>query len=139
MSAPGVKGTTWLRVEFDFLVSDVAGVVLQHNLYPSSFRRKEHKALQVVLEDRPFAYLAMLADSLQEWDREMLASTVSLGKPVAVPGGRFGIEVCKDTIKIYVRSPYPISLAEVEKRFRETPSLYLRHAGSYVKFSVVES
>lgn len=86
---------------YKHIVIDVAYSIYVHNLYPSWFH---NKALQDMRTDinSPFAYLALLCDSLQEWNRPHAQHPATFSqRPNCDSSDAFDIQVSSGYIYVY--------------------------------------
>lgn len=55
--------------DYKHIIKNVIYSIIIHNVYPSAFIQKDGIRLLTAIEETPFAYLALLCDSLQLWNR----------------------------------------------------------------------
>lgn len=65
-----VKKTNWNPAYFYFPVVDSASSILLHNYYKHTLMKDPFNLNQMSAEQHPIAYLLVLCDELQEWNRE---------------------------------------------------------------------
>jgi hypothetical protein len=123
-----------LSISTKLLRSYVAEAITLHNLYPSDL--KANPSYRTELQTQAVSYIAILADSLQRWDRPMLAdeSTSHLGG--LVTGNRYNL-VIEDEV-------FHISLVgqkadvEQQRRMRDDLQAYLKDADLYIHLKLEE-
>lgn len=65
-----IKKTNWNPAYFYFPVVDSASSILLHNYYKHTLMKDPFNLSQMNAEQHPIAYLLILCDELQEWNRE---------------------------------------------------------------------
>jgi hypothetical protein len=128
---------SWLDIEINYLVSQVAMAIFLHNLYPSSFS-KDERSYRTSLSKQPFAFLAMLADGLQRWDRRRLASSSEVDISGIIPGSRFDLQIKGDLIYISLRAS-KLDMNSEDQSLRQGLREYLVGADALIKLDLMES
>ncbi|NLX00991.1 MAG: hypothetical protein GXY40_00450 [Syntrophomonadaceae bacterium] len=64
------KSTRWNPAYFYFPVVDAASAILLHTFYPHLFMKEPFNLGKIYPENHPIAYLLILCDELQDWDRK---------------------------------------------------------------------
>jgi hypothetical protein len=82
---------------YHLLLADVLFAVLVHNLYPKELKNKNFRT---DLDKDPLAFLAILADSLQPWDRKFSVNQAITKLPYGTYSTNFNIIVEGSTLKI---------------------------------------
>lgn len=81
---------------FDIMNEACLAVVI-HNLYPEALNNKEYRT---DLFSAPFAFWALLTDSLQPWDRRYSINQAYTILPYNTTSSKFNIEIIKNKIRI---------------------------------------
>lgn len=64
-----IQKTHWNPAYFCFPIVDVASAILLHNYYKYGFTKAPFNLNRMSIEQHPIAYLLILCDELQEWNR----------------------------------------------------------------------
>jgi hypothetical protein len=117
----GVSSTIDLEkavLEKKFIINQVSKAIFIHNLYPC----EEIRNYKTNRQTEPFAYLVMLADGIQRWDRKRLVSQAKsdIDPKYIIPGNLYDIEIDKNHIKIYT----PIYDGDIDLRKSLSQFLY---------------
>ncbi len=105
-----------------------------HNLYPTSLKNEKYKT---DLLKSPFAYFAILIDTLQPWDRKYSANQAYMDLPYATTSSNFNIEIVKNKIRITEGSPE----IKLEKRFSQLKNNlndFLKNASDNIELILAE-
>lgn len=90
----------WARKK-DYKKNDILAescyAIAIHNLYPSYLNNKKYKT---DLLRSPFAYFAILVDTLQPWDRKNSINQAYMELPYITTSDNFNIEIVKNKIRI---------------------------------------
>lgn len=121
---------------YDQLLQEVAFAVAIHNIYPARLP-KEQQGFRVHLHREPFAYLCILADSLQVWDRDrrLFQSTTDFSyKPT---GDIWNIQIVDEIIRISERNING-NLKERQDKIKTGLDSFLAGASSFIEISLAE-
>lgn len=127
-----------LALELSALVREAIPAIVVHNIYPEEIRHDSLSSYTTDLSSRPFAFLALLSDGLQVWDRKRFGD-VGQGVPLRVTSGmNFDLEIRDDFIFIRVVYKGKADLKEEEKTLRESLKSYLHGADTFIRLELVE-
>lgn len=113
-----------------------AAAIAVHNLSPKYFN-DDKKSYRTDLRRCPFAFLAMLADGLQRWDRKRLVDLSKRDPDGLIPGSDFDLRVTPNSIILRYRARRMDHKAEVD-RFREQFKEYLIGATAILELELIE-
>jgi hypothetical protein len=122
---------------FHTYYEDSIYAVLVHNIFCNDFNAQFGKKPQfrTSLLKEPFAYLAILCDSLQPWDRKRIINPAISHIPYSVYGDKFNIEVIGNYIYISEEGEN----MDIKKRvddLRDYLKNYLENIDTYIKLSL---
>lgn len=122
----------WAQCELDIISEIVPSAIFLHNIYPSQISKSKAKQYRTGLRKNSFAYLAILADSLQVWDRRKLVNESGSELSDFITGSRFGLEVSGDTVRLHPISDDP-RLRKALERLVSSLDSYLQNASALVR------
>jgi hypothetical protein len=126
-------------VECDFVAKRLLPVAIQaialHNLYPRHLP-PPYSSYRTSLHESSFDFLAMLADTLQDWDRRYLANLGKAVPPQVVSADDFDLRVKGNHILIYQQGTQ--NILERSQKLKGLLDQYLRNASSLVRLSLSE-
>jgi hypothetical protein len=125
-----------LALANDYLRAQVAEAIVLHNIYPEDLDASP--SYRTHLSHQPISYLAILADTLQRWDRNAMANearSAFFGGIIAA--SRYNIMIQNDIFHISLIG----ERADIQKeqKMREDLRAFLRDADSLVKLRLEES
>ncbi len=126
-----------LRLELDGFSREVALAILLHNLYPDGLPEGQ-RSYKTSFEQSPFAYLAMLADGLQIWDREKQLNQARGELPIATYGTRFDVRVDGDAIRISVWGR-DLDIKTEQKKLSDALRTYLADADKLIRLQLAQT
>jgi hypothetical protein len=126
----------WLAFEVDALTSVVGFSVAIHNLYPGDLKGGAGKYRTRLGQD-PFAFLALLADGFQKWDRRSLVNSALSDAKLSPAGSRFDLQVSGNLLVVSL-SAARMSMERQEESLRGVLSTYLDDAASLVRLQLRE-
>ena len=116
---------------YDHVFSSVVFAIFTHNLYPSHFSEKSIGRHYKTKMAEPFSYLALLCDSLQNWNRpKNLHPACLYDSPIMKASEEYNIEVSENGIVISdtaTKSPDWLS------QFIDGLSEFLDSIGAYIR------
>jgi len=105
--------------KLDILAKEIGYTIFVHNIYPTDFLHNFKKAdklnLKIKLNKMPFTFFALLADSLQPWDRKYSLNPAIDELPYATYSNAFDIIIKGNKINIFENSPN----IDIKRRFNE--------------------
>lgn len=124
------------------LASQVAKSIIIHNLYPSQIQNTEKEAFpnkyyRTSLAVQPFTYVALLADSLQKWDRAFLANEARSQIADYIPGNSYNIEIKDNMINVTLANSH-INMKRADEELRDTLKSFLRDAHTILQLNISE-
>ena len=126
-----------LEYENNKLLTEAAFAVCLHNLKPEFFKDVSKKKFRTEIQREPFAFLSILADNLQPWDRERIINQALKNLPYSTYGDGFDLEIKGNTFNITETGDN----LEIEKRIKEIRNhlnSYLKDAGHMIKLNLSE-
>lgn len=88
---------------YDHIFRNTLYAIFIHNVYPSSFKDEKLRKMKTAISD-PFTYLALICDSLQQWNRPQSISPSLLDlRPSEHASDEYNIIVENDGIYLYER------------------------------------
>jgi len=128
-------------IKYQTIISEVGFAIFVHNLYPEylhqSLNPKKQTAYQIGLDRYPFAYIAILADSLQPWDRKRSYNPATDDLPYSTFSNAFDVIIKHGKIKILEKSPN----MDLRLRFdtlKDSIDEYLKNAKSLIELNLSE-
>ena len=116
----------------DVLLESVYAI-LTHNIFPADYA----KPFKTNLKNTPFAYLCILADSLQPWDRKKSINNADKKLPYIVVSNQFNIEIIDN--KIYITEVgNGLDMVKRYKSIKEDLDNYLEEASDIIRTSLSE-
>ncbi len=121
-------------VDYTKIISEVAYALIVHNLYPSNFEG-DYCRFKTDLKKEAFAYFAMVADSLQQWNRPILYNPAfdNVEETKKVLSNFFDIEVTEKEICVTVTSNSNSESIERINVFATNLNAYLKNASRIIK------
>lgn len=126
----------WLRLENTLLSGEVAATIATHNLYPNRLPRA-NRSYRTRMSTTPFAFLALLADGLQKWDRQALVDLPRSEAVHVLPGDRFDLEIVGDLLHVLVVGPRLDPESE-DRRLRQVLRDYLDDAERLIRVDIAQ-
>ncbi|GAB6119044.1 hypothetical protein [Dysgonomonas termitidis] len=112
---------------FDILTESCFAIAI-HNLYPSELENKYYKT---DLLKSPFAYFAILTDTLQPWDRKFSANQAYMDLPYATTSNNFNIEIIRNKIRI-TEGIHEIKLEKRLNQLKNSLNDFLKNASDNI-------
>lgn len=94
-----VKTTNWNPSYFYFPVVDSASAILLHNYYRHQLMKKPFNFKCMKVKNHPIAYLLILCDELQEWNRKSFGEIDSSNRPIT----DFNMKITDSKMEIYYK------------------------------------
>ena len=134
-------GTTLDRAaaEFDvrLLGAQTTEIVALHNVYTDDLGDRADR-YRTDLSGQPLAYLALLADGLQNWDRESLVRQ-SLGPSGShLPGNRYDVQIRDGYLWITVNGR-KLNIEREHRALTATLSSYLKNADALIRLALSQN
>lgn len=125
-----------LKLDHALLVTHTAEAVALHNLYPS-FLTGKRGAYRTRMPEQAFAFLAILADSLQKWDRRCLMKEAPSRVDTFVPGSRYDIRIRDSSIYIRMTNDR-LDVRKQAADLRSSLAHYLQDGDSLIRLQLEE-
>jgi len=115
------------------VLSEVQFAILMHNIYPRFFKASS----KISIKKSPFTYFAILADSLQPWDRKKLLNQAIQKLPYSTYGNRFNLQINGLVFEIHEEGD-SIDIKQRIDALRTYLNEYLENASQNIKLSFSE-
>jgi hypothetical protein len=126
-----------LKYQFDVLCEESAYAITIHNLYPEYLIDPRLKRFRTDMTSEPFAFLALLCDSLQTWDRKKTMNQAFRKLPYATYSDGFDIDIRRNVLFISEMGDQ-LDIAERSKSLSEHLDKYLKNASHLVRLSLTQ-
>jgi hypothetical protein len=124
-----------LDYQVGVLCEEASYAITIHNLYPEHFSAPHMKRFRTDMTSEPFAFLALLCDSLQTWDRKKTMSQAFRKLPYATYSDGFDIEIRRNVLFISEMGDQ-LDIAERSKALSDHLDKYLKNASHLVRLNL---
>ncbi len=126
-----------LELGLNHLLAESIAAVAMHNLYPKNLG-KGNEGFRTSLSSNPFAYLCILTDSLQIWDRRKILNQALADLPLGFNSNDINIGIEGNHILISAKGD-KVNVSEFDRKYREGLSGFLKGADHLIRLQVMET